>query len=205
MRVGLYGGTFDPVHLGHLLVAETCRETARLDQVWFLPANRSPHKLDRAPSSGQQRLQMLRLAVAGHPELEVCDLEVARGGVSYMVETLELIRQQHPGVELFLLMGADALVDFVTWRHPARICELAIPLVVHRAGSPSPDIDHLAALVTAERLAEIQQAQVEMPLIELSSSDIRQRVEQGRSIRFRTPRAVEMFIHAHQLYRNPQP
>jgi nicotinate-nucleotide adenylyltransferase len=200
MRVGLFGGTFDPVHFGHLLVAETCRESARLDEIWFVPAATSPHKLGRQPTGGQQRLQMLRLAIAGHPDFEVCDLEVVRGGVSYTVATLETLRRQHPDVEMFLLMGADALVDFLTWRDPARICELAIPLVVHRPDSPQPDLDRLATLVTPERLAEIRQAQVEMPLIDLSSSDIRRRVQEGRSIRFRTPRAVAMFIQAHQLY-----
>lgn len=205
MRVGLFGGSFDPVHYGHLLVAETCREDARLDEVWFVPAHQSPHKRDRTPTGGQQRLQMLRLAIAGHTGLEVCDLEILRAGVSYTDETLEWLDQQHPEHEYFLLMGADSLVDFVTWRNPARICKLAIPLVVHRAGSPAPDTDRLADVVAPERLAEIKRAQVEMPLIDLSSSDLRRRVAAGRSIRFRTPRAVEMFIHAHQLYRTPPP
>jgi nicotinate-nucleotide adenylyltransferase len=148
---------------------------------------------------------MLRLAIAGHAELHVCDLEILRPGVSYTVDTLELLRHQHPEHDFYLLMGADSLVDFVTWRDPERICQLAIPLVVHRAGSPAPDIERLAGVVKRDRLANIKQAQVEMPLIDLSSSDIRQRVAEGRSIRFRTPRAVEMFIHAHQLYRTPRP
>ena len=204
MRLGLFGGSFDPVHFGHLLLAETCREAACLDQIWFVPAAISPHKQGRTVTHGPQRLQMLRLAIGGHPGFDVCDLEIERGGVSFTVDTLQTIHEQHPAAELHFLMGADALADFATWREPTRICQLAIPLIVHRPHSPPPDLDGLAAFVDAERREQIRKAQVEMPLIELSSSDIRQRVREGRSIRFRTPRAVEQFIVAQGLYR-PEP
>jgi nicotinate-nucleotide adenylyltransferase len=201
MRLGLFGGSFDPVHLGHLLLAETCREVGRLDQVWFVPAAISPHKQGQPTAPARDRLQMLRLAIGGHPAFEVCDLEIARGGVSYTVDTLEIVRQQHPQAELFFLMGADALADFPNWRQPARICQLAIPMVVHRPQSPPPDWSPLAQWVSPDVLQQVRQAQVEMPLIDVSSRDIRQRVSQGRSIRFRTPRGVETYIETHRLYR----
>src|SRR5262245_26343708 len=132
MRLGLFGGSFDPVHYGHLLLAETCRESAQLDQVWFVPAAVSPHKQGHSVTVAAHRIQMLRLAIAGHSPFDVCDYEIARGGVSYTVDTLEEVRKKLPDAELFLLMGADSLADFPTWRQPERICELALPLIVHR-------------------------------------------------------------------------
>jgi nicotinate-nucleotide adenylyltransferase len=204
MRLGLFGGSFDPVHYGHLLLAETCRESAHLDQVWFLPAAKSPHKQNQPVTHSQHRLHMLRLAIGGHPSFDVCDMEIQRGGVSYTVDTLQAIHDRFPHAEMYFLMGADSLAEFPTWRRPDRICQLALPLVVHRPHSPPPDLELLAPLVDKEMLERIRLAQVEMPLIELSSSEIRQRVQAGRSVRFRTPRAVEKYIETQQLYRQAQ-
>lgn len=201
MRLGIYGGSFDPVHYGHLLLAECCRETLGLNEVWFVPAASPPHKQDRTLASGKARLEMLELALAGHEQLRASPIELARGGVSYTVDTLQAVRQMRPEAVLYLLMGADSLRDLPTWREPARICELALPAVVRRGGAPEPDFAVLAPLVTRERLAEIRAAQVQMPLIELSSTEMRDRIAAGRSIRFRTPRAVEVYIQTHALYR----
>lgn len=129
-------------------------------------------------------------------------MELERGGLSYTVETLEACQRQYPSSELFFLMGADSLAEFPTWREPSRICELAVPVVVRRAGAVEPDWRHLIPFTSAERLGQIQQAQVTMPVIELSSTDIRERVATGRSIRFRTPRAVEKYIETQRLYRS---
>jgi len=203
MRLGIYGGSFDPVHYGHLLLAETCRETCRLDQVWLVPAAVPPHKRDRTLTNSRQRVEMLQLATAGHSELLVSTIEVDRGGVNYTVDTLAEIQHQLPDARLFLLMGADSLNDLPNWRQPTEICERAIPVVVRRGGSPEPDFEVLAPLTTRERLEEIRRHQVEMPIIALSSTDIRSRVRQGQSIRFRTPRAVERYIETHGLYREP--
>lgn len=201
MRLGVFGGSFDPVHLGHLLLAEVCREVACLDQVWFVPASVSPHKQQRDTTTGQQRVQMLKLATSGHSSFSVCELEIERGGVSYTVETLQQLRLVHPEADLFFLMGADALVDFPTWRDPQKICEIATPIVVQRPSSPPPDLRLLKPFVTSERLQQIQGVQVEMPLIDLSSRELRERVRQNHSIRYRTPRAVEKYIQAQGLYR----
>ncbi len=203
MRLGILGGTFDPVHYGHLLLAECAREQLRLDQVWFLPAATPPHKQLPDLTSVERRLEMLDLAAGGHPALIVSRSEADRGGVNYTVDTLAALDAEDPRRELFFLMGADSLADLPNWREPARICELCVPVVVRRQGL-EPDYSGLAPLVSPERLALIRQHQVEMPLVELSSRDIRARVAAGQSIRYRTPRAVEKYIETHQLYR-PHP
>ena len=200
MRVGVFGGTFDPIHYGHLLLAETCREQCALDQVWFLPANVPPHKQKRQLTSAQHRLEMLHLAVAGHGAFVVSELEIQRGGVSYTVDTLSSILQVEPTAELYLLMGADSLCDLPTWREAARVCQLAIPVVVRRRGTAEPDFGLIGDLVSDQRLQKIRQQEVQMPLFEFSSTEIRQLAAAGQSIRYRTTRAVEMYIQSNGLY-----
>jgi len=202
MRLGLYGGSFDPVHYGHLLLAECCRETLRLDEVWLIAAAVPPHKQTRTLAPAKHRLEMLELALAGHEQLRASRLEIDRGGVSYTVETLAAVREQHPAATVYLLMGADSLRDLPTWREPGRICDLAFPAVVRRGGAPEPDFSVLAPLISAERLAMVRGAQVQMPLIELSSTDLRERAAAGKSLRYRTPRAVEKYIETQGLYRD---
>jgi nicotinate-nucleotide adenylyltransferase len=202
MRLGLYGGSFDPVHYGHLLLAECCRETLALDAVWLIPAATAPHKQGQQPAAAKHRLQMIELALAGHEQILASSIEIDRGGVSYTVETLAQVHTLHPQATLFLLMGADSLRDLPTWREPCRICALSLPSVVRRGGAAEPDFSILAPLVSAERLAMIRSAQVRMPLIDLSSTEIRERAAAGESLRFRTPRAVEKYIETHGLYRS---
>ncbi len=201
-KIGILGGSFDPVHWGHLLLAETCREQCCLDEIWFLPAATPPHKLRRPLSSAAHRVAMLQLAIAGHKALHVSTLEIDRGGVSYTVQTLVELNERHPADEWFFLMGADSLQDLPAWYQPQEICRLAIPVVVRRVGAPEPDLDVLRPVTTPERLAAIREHQAQMPLIELSSTAIRQAVRTGRSIRYQTPRAVEKYIQAQDLYRN---
>jgi nicotinate-nucleotide adenylyltransferase len=200
MRLGLFGGTFDPVHYGHLLLAECCREQARLDEVWFLPAAVPPHKQNLELTPARERIEMLELAIGGHEPFSVCKLEVERGGVSYTVDTLQQLHEAEPARELFFLLGADMLHDLPNWREPARVCELALPLVVRRPGSPTPDFACLFPFMSAERLELCRSSQVTMPQVDLSSSEIRHRVAEGRSIRFQTPRAVEKYVESHRLY-----
>jgi nicotinate-nucleotide adenylyltransferase len=202
MRLGIFGGSFNPVHYGHLLLAETCREQARLDQVWFVPNFLSPLKQDQPPAPPKQRLEMLQLAIGGHEAFHLSTIELDRGGVSYTVDTLAEITKQRPDAELFFLLGADSLVDFPRWREPQRICELATPLVVRRHGSPEPHYEMLAPLLPPVRLATVRQLTVDMPIIELSSTDLRRRAAAGQSLRYRTPRAVEKYIETHGLYRS---
>ncbi|RIK72685.1 MAG: nicotinate (nicotinamide) nucleotide adenylyltransferase [Planctomycetota bacterium] len=203
MRLGIFGGTFDPVHYGHLLLAEWCRESCALDEVRFVPAAVAPHKTHQTAAGPAARVEMLKLAIGGHPAFVVSTIEIDRGGVSYTVDTLAEIRSRRPDAALFLLMGSDSLADLVNWREPARICELATPVVVHRGGTPPPEFGPLAAVVTPERLAMIAKLVVDMPQVELSSREIRRRAAEGKSIRYQTPRAVETYIETHALYRQP--
>jgi nicotinate-nucleotide adenylyltransferase len=200
MRIGIFGGTFDPVHYGHLLLAECCREQVSLDVVWFLPAAIPPHKQQYDLTPAKQRVEMLELAVGGYLAFSICRYETDRGGVNYTADTLTELRRQEPTAEFFFLLGADMLHDLPRWRQPERICELALPVAVRRAGEPLPDFGALQGVATVERIEAMRQNAVEMPAMGLSGSDIRRRVAAGHSIRYRTPRAVEKYIETQGLY-----
>ena len=200
MRLGLLGGTFDPVHYGHLLLAECCREQVRLDAVWFLPTAVPPHKRSRQLTPSERRVEMLELAIAGNPAFSVCRYETDRGGVNFTADTLGHFRREDPDRELFFLLGADMLHDLPTWRQPARICELATPVVVRRPGSPEPSFDGLASATSPGQVERIRRHQVDMPELGVSSTEIRRRMANGESIRYLTPRAVEEYIKTHELY-----
>jgi nicotinate-nucleotide adenylyltransferase len=200
MRVGLFGGTFDPVHYGHLLLAEVAREQCDLDEVWFVPAAVPPHKQEAELASGESRAEIIELAVAGNPGFLVSRFELERGGVSYTVDTLRHFRDETPDAELFFIMGADMLRDLPNWREADEVCRLAVPIVARRPGNGPLDFECLASIVSPQRLAVFQEYEIEMPQIGLSSSDIRERVAEGRSIRYRTPRVVQKYIETHGLY-----
>jgi nicotinate-nucleotide adenylyltransferase len=204
MRLGILGGTFDPVHYGHLLLAECCREECGLDRVLFLPAAVPPHKTADVLTPAVHRVEMLKLAIAGHPQFEISTYETDRGGVNYTFETLEALQGQFPDANLFFLMGSDSLRDLPSWREPARICELATLVVARRPHGVELDWAPFAKLVSPARLEEFRRSQVQMPQIDISSSDLRRRVAQRRSIRFQTPRAVEKYIETQELYRGNQ-
>jgi nicotinate-nucleotide adenylyltransferase len=203
MRLGIFGGSFDPVHYGHLLLGECCREACQLDQIWFLPAAQPPHKRNQLRATGQHRIAMLELAIADQPAFGVSQMELERGGVSYTVDTLTAIHAQRRDAELFLLLGADMLADLPTWRQPATICQLATPMVVRRAGTPAPDFAPLAHFLPQERLDRIRAHLVDMPPIGLSSTEIRARVAAGRTVRYQTTPEVVRYIEAEGLYLLP--
>lgn len=200
MRIGIFGGTFDPIHNGHLLLAECCRQTCELDEVRFIPAAIPPHKRQQTITPDKKRLEMLRLALGGDSHFTLSDVEIKRGGISYSAETLQEIKKESPEDELFFLMGADSLADFPTWKDPQIICNLALPVTVYRHGSPTPDFSPLAPFFKKERFQKLQKYQVEMPIIDLSSTDLRERIAQKKSIRFRVPKSVERYIETNQLY-----
>lgn len=202
MRIGIFGGSFDPVHVGHLLLAEYCRESCQLDEVRLVPAAIPPHKQGQYRAAGEHRLQMLKLAIGGHRSLTTWDIEIERGGVSYTIDTLTTLSEQNPDDELFLLVGADSLHDLPSWRAPDAICAAASLVAVNRPGSPPVDFDPLAEFVSAERRDEFSKLIVTMPLIGISSTEIRRRVAAHLSIRYQTPRAVEEYIRQAGLYKN---
>jgi nicotinate-nucleotide adenylyltransferase len=192
MKVGIFGGTFNPPHMGHLIVAERVRADLELSRIVFVPSFISPHKQDREIASGEERLMMLRLAIGGDRRYEVSDQELRRGGVSYTVETLLEMARNLPGDELFFLLGMDNLVEFDTWKEPGRIAELATLVVMARPGFARPERPPVEGL---------KLIYCDVPEIAISSTDIRQRVREGDSIRFLVADAVEQYIRGRGLYR----
>ena len=193
-RVGIYGGTFDPVHWGHLLLAESAREACALDEVRLVPSPSPPHKQGRTLTEPRHRINMLELAVTGLPQFSISRVEIGREGPSYTVDTLRQLRESEPDVDLFFLMGGDSLADLPTWHQPAEIASLATIVAVNRGDAPLAIPD--ACRDYADRIRTVA-----MPASGLSATDIRNRSQQGRSVLFRTPRAVEIYLTEHKLYR----
>ncbi len=200
MRIGIFGGTFDPVHVGHLILAEQCREQARLDRVLFIPSARPPHKVDQPLTPFHHRVEMLNLALAGQPSFQVDELEKDRPGPSYTVDTLRLIGEREANAELFLILGADCLPDLPAWYQPTRILEQAGLLIVPRPGWVVHSADAVRKAVGLPGDRPLRYQVVGVPLIEIASRDLRRRVAEGRSIRYQVPRAVECYIEHHRLY-----
>ena len=199
-RIGIFGGSFDPIHNGHLLLAELCCESIGLDQVRFLIANISPFKADTKPASNKDRTEMVKLAIGGNPKFAIDTREIDRGGVSYTIDSVRTIAKENPESSLFLLMGADAIADIAKWREPAELFRLVTPTVMSRGGVGEPQWNVLQPYVDPSRLKEIEKAKVAAPQVEISSSDLRMRIMHRKSIRYQVPRSVEMFIQEQQLY-----
>ncbi|MGI5831855.1 MAG: nicotinate-nucleotide adenylyltransferase [Thermoguttaceae bacterium] len=200
MKTGIFGGTFDPIHNAHLLLAETAREALGLDRVIFVPAGIPPHKRKRLITDGSLRAAMIGAAIAGIPEFDLSDFEIASPEISYTVTTLRHFHALFPEDEFTLIVGSDTLHDIPHWYRPEEICALAGIAVAQRAGDPSPEYDLLAPLVPARRLARFRKMAIPMPLMELSATEIRRRVGAGKSIRFLTPEGVILLIRENGLY-----
>jgi nicotinate-nucleotide adenylyltransferase len=203
MRVGVFGGTFDPVHSGHLLLAEQCREQARLDEVWFVPALHPPQKDVSAVTRFEQRVEMLALALAGNAAFRIDELEKERSGPSYTVDTLAELRRRHPDHEFFLLVGSDTLSDLPHWHEPSRVLELAGLLVMARPDNPVLSAEQLRARLHLPDGVPVRPEVIQTPAIDISSRDLRRRAAAGRSLRYFLPRAVECYIQEKRLYRLP--
>ncbi|QDU88087.1 Nicotinate-nucleotide adenylyltransferase [Pirellulimonas nuda] len=201
MRLGLFGGSFDPIHNGHLAVARACYEQASLDGVCFIPSAVQPHKPDGPQAGDEDRWQMLLLALEGRAGFSASRIELDRGGVSFTVQTLRTLRAQHERAELFFLLGADTLLDLPNWREPEEVLRLATPLVVCRPGQPAPDRSVLAPLLSAQRLAAISGLSIAMPPNPASSSEVRRRVGVGEPIDDLVPIKVARYIGRAGLYR----
>lgn len=185
-RIGLYGGTFDPVHFGHLILARTALEELGLARVIFIPNVISPHKQSSSPTAPEVRLAMLESAIKGEAGLELSDVELRRDGPSYAVDTAEHFRAREPGAEIYYFIGADNLAALDTWHRVERLREIVRFVVFAReagnAPGPFPEIDRR---------------------VDISATDIRARVAKGRSIRYLLPETVRALIGHHQLYREP--
>ena len=200
MRTGVFGGTFDPVHLGHLILAEQCREQANLDQVLFVPAALPPHKQEQMLTPFGQRVEMLSLAISGHPPFRIEEMEKNRPGPSYTVDTLTQLQQARPGDDLCFIIGSDSLHDLPLWYQPRRILELATLLVVARADWPTFSAKKLKESLELADEFPLRYEVVEAPLITISSREIRRRIGERRSVRYMIPRAVEAYIEDKGLY-----
>ena len=192
MRIGVFGGTFDPPHIGHLLLASDAREALALDRLIFVPAATQPLKVNTPPiASARDRLEMVRLAVADDANYTIDDTEIDRKGLSFTVDTLEQLSRKNPGAKLFLLLGEDSLAGVDGWRSPERIRELATLAVMRRSGSEQSPVARIANDVT----------NVSARRVDVSSTEIRERLRAGKSIKGFVPESVERFIEARGLYR----
>lgn len=189
-RIGVFGGTFDPPHIGHLVAAVDAQVALDLDVVLLVVANVPWQKVEtREISPAADRLALVEAAVADTPHLEVSDIELCRGGDSYTADTLADLRAAEPDAELFVILGNDAAAGFATWERYEEVADAATLVVVDRPGTPTP-VDPRFAWV-----------RVDIPELEISSTELRQRVAEGRSIRFLTPDRVASAIRDRSLYR----
>jgi nicotinate-nucleotide adenylyltransferase len=198
-RIGVFGGTFDPVHVGHLLVATYALDTLNLDKLLFVPAGRPPHKPGQIVSLDADRWAMLELAIAGRPGFELSDADLVREGPSYTVDLLERLANSFDNDQLYFVIGADALRDFHMWHQPASIPALATIAV---AGRPGVEVD-IAAAVHLTPALRGRVVEIGIPLIDVSATTIRERVRDGRPIWYQTPQPVEQYIVEHGLYLTP--
>lgn len=199
MKIGVFGGTFDPVHVGHLILAEQCRADAGLDEVWFLPSYAPPHKQDRPVTRFELRCDMLALAITGQPAFRVEPLEKELPPPSYTARTLAELKERHPEHTFALIVGGDSVHDLPGWYEPAKVLERAELVAVPRPGVELPTAAELAAKVGVPADA-VRLRVIDCPLIDLASRDIRQRVGEGKSIRYLVPRSVEEYVRERKLY-----
>lgn len=202
MRRGLFGGSFDPLHWGHLLLAESAREFCSLDQVIFIPAGIPPHKSGLKRAAGEDRFEMLRSVLSIYPEYEVSRFEVDSPGINYTVNTLRYYREIYANDEFFLIMGAETFMDIPNWYCPQEICALTSFIIAQRPGFPAPDFDLFENFTPKEKREQWRRQIIPMPLVDLSSSFIRTRRKEGKSIRFLLPEKVEEYIYRKELYVN---
>ena len=200
MRIGLFGGSFDPVHLGHLWTAESALEQLSLDEVRWIPAAQSPLKASPPIASDEQRLMMIRLAIGGTPRHVVDTRELSRKEISYTVRTVEEICEKNPDNEYFFIAGSDSLASMPDWYMPEKILGLVTLCVVNRGGNLPPDYSVLNGIVDPQSINRIKESEIKMPAIEVSSSAIRDRIKRGRSVRYQVPHAVTAYLDAEKIY-----
>ncbi len=201
MRLGIFGGTFDPVHFGHLALAEECLAAANLDELWLVPAASPPHKGGKKLSRFDQRKEMLELAIAGNEKFKVEPMEADRPGPSFTIDTLEEIHKRKPDDELFLIIGGDSALEFSTWKDPAKIASLATIIVRIRPGVTMPTEQEFVSQLGKELGVQPKVIFVAgPPYLDVSSSLLKERVSNNKSVRYLLPRAVEIYIQQKKLY-----
>lgn len=197
-RIGILGGTFNPIHLGHLLIAQDAMEQMRLERVKFIPSATPPHKVVDKLASERDRVRMISLAIRGNERFEVDDIEIQRGGKSYSVDTLTELRRRDPRADFYFIIGADSLRELHLWREAKRVVKLCTFVTVPRPGfAPKPVVDPRLDAATRRRL---RQHVLRGHACDIASRDIRARVATGRSIRYLVPDAVYQYIRRRRLY-----
>lgn len=211
MRLGLIGGTFDPIHNGHLRAAEELWEDFGLDQVMIIPAFIPPHKEDHPISPFERRYEMCRLAVNDNPKIIISDLEATRGGKSYSIDTITELRQRRPDDRLFFILGKDAFLDIPTWQDFKNLFTLTDFIVIARPGYPRDQVEETLALVSPDFRPDPRGGRYlhptnrvvhfwETTLLDISSTRLRQYIREGKSIKYLVPPKVEDYIYAAGLY-----
>lgn len=199
-NVGLMGGTFDPVHLAHLVMAEAALQQHGLDKVIFVPTGLPPHKQGKPITPAEHRYNLVALATATNPRFEVSRIELERGGLSYTVDTVEEMRRRlPPGAGIFFITGTDAILQVESWHRPERLFELCRFIAAQRPGYPR-QLAHDGLRRLEQRYGQTI-FEVDSPVLDISSSDLRRRTADGRSIKYLVPEAVEAYIQKHGLYR----
>ena len=199
MRIGIIGGSFNPIHIAHLIIADRFCDQVALDRCIFVPAAQSPFKINDANlASAEHRLAMVELAIAQHPRFSASDIEIKRGGVSYTIDTIRTIQAQNPEASVSLLIGSDQAIEFVRWRDWQSICREAQLCIVRRPFLLTPEMEQrISENLTVDGNTPLW---ITAPLLELSSTEIRQRVAAGMSINYLTVKAVRDFIFSQGLY-----
>lgn len=192
MKIGIYGGTFNPPHLGHLIVTESVRDQLGLDRILFIPSASTPNKNDPSLAPAPDRLRMTQLAIEGNLDFHLSDIEAKRGGISYTIDTVKSLTTDQPNDLFSLIIGADNLLEFQTWKSPREILDLIDLVVMSRPGYPTNDLKS-----EFSRFARF----ITVPQIGISGTDIRRRVKSGRSIRYLVPKLVGEYISHRHLYR----
>lgn len=196
-KIGLFGGSFDPIHNGHVKAARRALEAGGLDAVWFMPTAASPFKSGRAFASARDRIEMVKRAVEGEPRFSVCDAETARGGISYTVDTVRLLRRRHPDVDFFFIIGADSLANLHQWHEAEALVGLCDFITLAR---PGWEADRVPGF-DVETETRLRRGIIKDFAVEVSSSEIRRRVSNGESIGEMVPAAVAAYIAGHPVYR----
>ncbi len=203
LRVGIMGGTFDPIHNGHLILAECAYEQYRLDKILFLPSGNPPHKQERPDgASDNERLQMVALAIADNPHFYLEKKEMGRSGYTYTYETLQMLCSSHPDTEYYFIIGADSLMAFDTWKYPEKICRYCTLLAAVRN-----DLSSELMQRKADELKERYGANIyflDSPQLDISSTDLRRRFRNHRTLRYYVPDCVCDYIETHKVYRKSE-
>lgn len=206
MRIGLYGGSFDPIHFGHLIIARAIAEHLHLARVIFLPSATPPHKLTERLIDAHHRAAMVKLAIAGEPGFDISDFDLTRNGPSYTFHTVshfqELLGEE---AEVHWIIGADSLADLPTWYRVRDLVSDCRIITAARAGWEKIPWDQLQSTFDEEQIAKLRGGILLTPIIEISSTEIRDRLRRGRSIRYLVPEDVRLYIERHRLYRDPRP